>query len=145
MISTVAVGTDGSETAGRAMEAALDLAERFGATLLVLSAYTAQPRGSSMPRLSGGTSSATEWASSDATQVERILAAAEEAATERGVRCRSAMAPGDPGDVLVDLADQHGADLLVVGNKGMHRRVLGSVPNTVTHKASCSVYVVKTT
>jgi nucleotide-binding universal stress UspA family protein len=32
-----------------------------------------------------------------------------------------------------------------VGNKGMHRRVLGSVPNTVTHKASCSVYVVKTT
>jgi nucleotide-binding universal stress UspA family protein len=33
----------------------------------------------------------------------------------------------------------------VVGNKGMHRRVLGSVPNTVTHKATCSVLVVKTT
>jgi nucleotide-binding universal stress UspA family protein len=32
-----------------------------------------------------------------------------------------------------------------VGNKGMRRRLLGSVPNTVSHKASCSVYVVKTT
>jgi nucleotide-binding universal stress UspA family protein len=35
--------------------------------------------------------------------------------------------------------------LLVIGNKGMHRRVLASVPNTVTHKAPCSVLVVKTT
>ena len=43
------------------------------------------------------------------------------------------------------LAEEVGADLLVIGNKGMKRRVLGSVPNTVTHKASCSVMVVKTT
>jgi nucleotide-binding universal stress UspA family protein len=32
----------------------------------------------------------------------------------------------------------------VVGNKGMHRRILGSVPNTVSHKAPCSVVIVKT-
>jgi nucleotide-binding universal stress UspA family protein len=145
MISTVAVGTDGSETAGKAMEAALELAERFGATLVLLSAYSGQPRGSSVPRLSGGASPDASWASTDAQQVERILAAAEEAAIERGLQCKSAMAQGDPGDVLADLAERHGADVLVVGNKGMHRRVLGSVPNTVTHKASCSVYVVKTT
>jgi nucleotide-binding universal stress UspA family protein len=145
MISTVAVGTDGSVTAGKAMEAAFELAERFGATLVVLSAYTGQARGSTVPRLSGGASPDIEWASADAQQAERILAAAEEAATERGLQCRSAMSPGDPGDVLAQLAERHGADVLVVGNKGMHRRVLGSVPNTVTHKASCSVYVVKTT
>jgi len=47
--------------------------------------------------------------------------------------------------VLVRLADECGADILVVGNKGMQRRVLGSVPNTVTHKAACSVLIVKTT
>ena len=144
MISTVAVGTDGSETAGRAVAAAFELAERFGASVLVLSAYTGQSSGAGMPRLSGGASPGSEWASNEAEQVERILAAAEEAAAERGVECRSAMAQGDPGEVLVDLAERHGADLLVVGNKGMHRRVLGSVPNTVTHKAPCSVYVVKT-
>jgi len=52
---------------------------------------------------------------------------------------------GDPADVLVRLAKQCGADILVVGNKGMQRRALGSVPNTVTHTADCSVLVVKTT
>jgi nucleotide-binding universal stress UspA family protein len=52
---------------------------------------------------------------------------------------------GEPADVLVRLAAESGADLLVIGNKGMERRVLGSVPNSVTHKADCSVLVVKTT
>jgi nucleotide-binding universal stress UspA family protein len=52
---------------------------------------------------------------------------------------------GDPAEVVVRLAADVGADLLVIGNKGMQRRVLGSVPNTVTHKAGCSVLVVKTT
>jgi nucleotide-binding universal stress UspA family protein len=47
--------------------------------------------------------------------------------------------------VLVELAEHHGADLLVIGNRGMQRRLLGSVPNTITHKARCSVLVVKTT
>jgi nucleotide-binding universal stress UspA family protein len=45
----------------------------------------------------------------------------------------------------VRLATECEADLLVIGNKGMHRRLLGSVPNTVTHTAQCSVLVVKTT
>jgi len=64
---------------------------------------------------------------------------------EQGVRCRTLSDAGHPADVLVRLAGDCGADILVVGNKGMQRRVLGSVPNTVTHKAGCSVLVVKTT
>ena len=52
---------------------------------------------------------------------------------------------GDPAEVLVRVAEECEADVVVIGNKGMHRRVLGSVPNTVTHKAACSVMVVKTT
>jgi len=52
---------------------------------------------------------------------------------------------GHAGDVLVRLAEECGADVLIVGSKGMNRRVLGSVPNSVAHKAACSVLVVKTT
>ena len=137
MIKTVAVGTDGSETAGKALGAAFELAERFGARLVVLSAF----QGGS-GRLSQSVH--PEWASNAAEQVERILAVAEETAAERGIECSTAMAEGDPGDVLVELAERQGADVIVVGNKGMERRVLGSVPNTVTHKATCSVLVVKT-
>jgi nucleotide-binding universal stress UspA family protein len=127
MIETVAVGTDGSDTAAKAVATAFEFAERYGARLIVLSAFDAGS-GAAAPRLSP--EAYPEWASNAAEQVERILASAEE---------------GEPGAVLVELAERHGADLLVVGSKGMQRRVLGSVPNTVTHKASCSVLVVKTT
>ena len=142
MIETVAVGTDGSETAAKAVAAALELAERYGARLVFLSAFNGST-GAAAPRLSGPQH--PEWASNAAEQVERILAVAEESAAERGIECSSAMAEGDPGEVLVGLAERHGADVLVVGSKGMERRVLGSVPNTVTHKAPCSVMIVKTT
>ena len=53
---------------------------------------------------------------------------------------------GDPADVIVRVADTVGADLIVVGSKGMRgkRRILGSVPNSVAHKAGCNVLVAKT-
>ena len=141
MISKVAVGTDGSETAGRAVAAAFELAERFGAGVVVLSAFAGRS-GAAAPRLTAAPGDG--WASNAAEQVERILAVAEESAAERGLECTTAMSEGDPGEVLVELAARHDADVIVVGSKGMERRVLGSVPNTVTHKAACSVLVVKT-
>ena len=51
-------------------------------------------------------------------------------------------AKGDPADILISKADEIGADLIVVGNKGMKgvRRVLGHVPNSVAHGAACSVF-----
>jgi nucleotide-binding universal stress UspA family protein len=55
---------------------------------------------------------------------------------------------GPPGDVLLGIAEDHGADLVVVGSKGMtgaSRFVLGSVANTVSHHAPCDVLVVHTT
>ena len=45
----------------------------------------------------------------------------------------------------MDVAGAVSADVLVIGNKGMERKVLGSVPNTVSHHSPCSVLIVKTT
>jgi nucleotide-binding universal stress UspA family protein len=77
--------------------------------------------------------------------VDAILRAVEEKATARGVKTVSEARQGNPADVLCEIAEEQGADVLVVGNKGMHRRMLGSVPNSVSHKAPCSVLIVKTT
>src|SRR5215218_7180140 len=117
MIATVAVGTDGYGTAEKAVTSALDLAERFGARVVFISAYSPV----------------------DEARLRH------EKRDARGLKWASEAAQGDPADVLVDLADKHDADVLVIGNRGMHRRVLGSVPNTVTHRANCTVYLVKTT
>lgn len=52
-----------------------------------------------------------------------------------------------PADAICKVATEVGADLIIVGNKGMKgvRRVLGSVPNSVARQAPCSVLIVATT
>jgi nucleotide-binding universal stress UspA family protein len=93
----------------------------------------------------GGAAAYAGWASSSQAQVKKILERSETALRQDGIECETRSAEGDPADVLVRLAAECGADLLVIGNKGMKRRLLGSVPNTVTHKADSTVMVVRTT
>jgi nucleotide-binding universal stress UspA family protein len=141
MISTVAVGTDGSGTAAEAVKMAAEIARRFEAKLVLLSAFQdsgGRPKGS-------GSSAEVQWSSSPAARVQEILSRAAQEVSRAGIECDTLVDEGDPGEVLVKLAEEAGADLLVIGNKGMQRRMLGSVPNTITHKAPCAVMVVKTT
>jgi nucleotide-binding universal stress UspA family protein len=142
MISTIAVGTDGSGTATEAVGIAADLSRRLDAKLVLLSAF----QRSGKPRADhSGASIELQWAVSTSAQVREILARTETELRGKAIDCSVLVDEGDPAEVLVRLASECEADLLVIGNKGMHRRVLGSVPNTVTHKAPCSVLVVKTT
>jgi nucleotide-binding universal stress UspA family protein len=147
MISTVAVGTDGSETAEEAVRQAADIARRYEAKLVLLSVFPAPGGFAAYAGIPdpGGAAAYAGWASSSQAQVKKILERSETALRQDGIECETRSAEGDPADVLVRLAAECGADLLVIGNKGMKRRVLGSVPNTVTHKADCTVMVVKTT
>jgi nucleotide-binding universal stress UspA family protein len=144
MISTVAVGTDGSGTATKAVQAGVDLAARYGARLVFISAYKPVDQ-ARLRRERRDAPDDIQWSINPLEDVEATLREAEELAAERGLEWTSEAAQGDPADVLVTLAEKHDADLIVIGNKGMQRRVLGSVPNSVTHKATCSVFVVKTT
>jgi nucleotide-binding universal stress UspA family protein len=141
VISTVAVGTDGSGTADEAVKEAAEIARRFGAKLVLLSAFE-RSKGSSAAK---ARNVELEWASNSSAIVKSILERIAEDLSKGGIDCETRADEGDAGDVLVRLAEECGADLLVIGNKGMKRRVLGSVPNTVTHNAGCSVLVVKTT
>jgi nucleotide-binding universal stress UspA family protein len=136
VISTVAVGTDGSETASEAVRQAAEFARRFDAKLVLLSAFK-----DDAPATGGDE---TQWAYNPAAQLREILSRTETEMNEQGIACSTLVDEGDPADVLVRLADDCGADVLVIGNKGMQRRVLGSVPKSVAHNADCSVFVVKT-
>jgi nucleotide-binding universal stress UspA family protein len=140
MISTVAVGTDGSATADEAVSEAAEIAKRFGAKLVLLSAFK-----DSGGAPGDGQDIELQWASNSSARVKSILERIETDLNRDGIKCETRVDQGDPAEVLVRLAAESGADLLVIGNKGMQRRVLGSVPNTVTHNAACSVLVVKTT
>jgi nucleotide-binding universal stress UspA family protein len=142
MFSTVAVGTDGSATASMAVDAAVDLARRYDAKLVLLSAFQ-DPGWTPRERSRGDLE--VQWALNPSARVREILSRTEQDLRSEGIECITLVDEGDPGDVIVRLAGECDADVLVIGNKGMRRKVLGSVPNTVTHKAPCSVLVVKTT
>ena len=144
MVKTIAVGTDGSDTAQVAVDFAMDMAERYGAKLVIASAYRPVSEGQ-LRREQQDAPQDIQWSINPSEEVDATLRAAEEAAREKGLDHASEARNGDPAEVLCDIAEAHGADVIVVGNKGMQRRILGSVPNTVAHKAPCSVLVVKTT
>jgi nucleotide-binding universal stress UspA family protein len=144
MLSTVAVGTDGTDTAAKAVDFAIDLAQRYDARLVAISAY----RPVSESRLKSEQKDAPEeiqWSINPTEDVDAILSDVEEKAQEAGLKTTTVAGDGDPADVLVNFAEDQDADVLVIGNKGMQRRILGSVPNSVAHKAPCTVIVVKTT
>jgi nucleotide-binding universal stress UspA family protein len=144
LVRTIAVGTDGSETASRVVDAALEMAARYGARLVVGSSY--RPVAETRLREEQKDAPADiQWSINPAEEVDAILRSVEERAQERGLETASDARMGRPAEVLCEIAADHQADVLVVGSRGMQRRVLGSVPNTVSHRAPCSVMVVKTT
>jgi nucleotide-binding universal stress UspA family protein len=144
MVKTVAVGTDGSGTADKAVEFAIDMAARYDARIVFISAYVPVQEWR-LQRERADAPDDLQWSINPAEDVDATLRDCEERAEERGLRWASEARQGDPAKILVELAESNDADILVIGNKGMHRKVLGSVPNSVSHNAPCSVMIVKTT
>jgi len=147
MFNSIVVATDGSETATQAVREAVDLARSVGARLEIVSAFT--PVGEQ--RLSTERRDAPEdvqWAVTPTQEVEAALSGAAEIAREAGVEVRTHAREGDPADAILGVSEELEADLIVVGNKGMtgaKRFLLGSVPNKVSHHATSSVLIVRTT
>ena len=140
----IVVGTDGSETAAQALREAADLAKSTGAKLHIVSAYELH----SSTRLSDDAPAEASWMVGPDVSVDSVLEQAAGAMRAKGVEAESHARRGDPADALLEVAEEEGADLIVVGNKGMtgaKRFLLGSVPNKISHHAPCSVLIVRTT
>ena len=147
MFGSIVVGTDGSDTARQAVREAGDLARQLGATLDVVSAY--EPvSGQRLREESRQAPQDLQWTITPREDVDATLREAAEEIEATGVKVRTYAREGDPADAILDVAEERGADLIVVGNKGMtgaKRFLLGSVPNKVSHHAPCSVLIVRTT
>ena len=140
MFRAIVVGTNWSDTAEIAFVKALELARANGARLHVVTASppSAPPASGSSAGASGG-----RWMGPD-FQADVALERTLERLGVGDVDVQQHTLAADPGDAILNVADGVGDDLIVVGNKGMRRRVLGSIPNTVSHRASCDVLIVQT-
>jgi nucleotide-binding universal stress UspA family protein len=140
---TVVVGTDGSDSSLRAVDRAGNIAGA-DAKLIVASAYLPEHED---PR-AADTLGSEGYKVSGAAPIYAILREAKERAHAAGAKIveeRSIV--GAPVDALVGLAEEVGADLLVVGNVGLSTiagRLLGSVPANVSRRAKVDVLIVHT-
>jgi nucleotide-binding universal stress UspA family protein len=139
MYSSIVVGTNGSETAARAVAQAAAIAQAYGATLHLVS--------SKPLRIVGAGEVSGPLVVDPGDEVQSVLDDAAAAISQDGLKVETHGLTVDPAHAIVQVAKQVEADLVVVGNKGMQgakRFLLGSVPNSVAHSAPCAVLIVKT-
>lgn len=145
----IVAGVDGSPSSLQAVALAADLANKYGAELVLVTvareltpAMTAELEGylrqehidvpvGELP---------TEHA-------ENVLTDARLQAEGKGAcKISSRMSRGDPAEEIIGAAEREKADLIVVGNRGHGRLaglLLGSVAQKVLAHASCPVLVVR--
>jgi nucleotide-binding universal stress UspA family protein len=149
MYRNIVVGTDGSDGAAIALDAAIELARLTGATLHVVTAHSAAGNYPFVMAPEMGVPTVDITAMNDAieTEAQRIVGDALSRASAVGVTTQSHVVVGDPAESLLEVNESVSSDLLVVGNRGMtgvRRFVLGSVPNRLSHHCTSSLLIVDT-
>jgi nucleotide-binding universal stress UspA family protein len=135
-MSTIVVGYDDTAGSQKALERAATLAKALGAKLVVTSVTPVM--------LSAGRSAGpidpTDPPEKHAKELETARAYLE----GQGVDADYQGAIGEPSDAIVQLAEERGADMIVVGHEhGVVHRLFGaSVSETVSHHAHCDVLIV---
>ena len=140
-MQTVVVGTDGSPNAETAVRRAIEIAKGIGATLHVVTAYPKDPTfGESIA------SSAKRDRINLRDVADGVLARAEGEAVAQGVEVVTDAREGDPTQVILDVAKEQDADLIVVGARGLtglRRFLLGNVSSKLAHYADSSLLIVR--
>ena len=141
MYTSIVVGIDGSPTAEIALDRAIELARGSGGRLHVVSAY--EP---AQARVTGGAPSGESYQAPSDFKVEGVLQRALDRSSTKDVQVQQHAPKGAPADALISVAEENGADLIVIGSVGMQgpKRIFGSVPNSVSHRSPCDVLIVHT-
>lgn len=138
---TVITGTDGTEGADRAVVVAARVAFAMGEPLVIVCAH----RDVEAERV-GPAGDENYLAPSAHAQLvaENAAKAATAAYPELEVRTRAE--EGKPVDVILSLAEELDATLIVVGNRRVQgiSRVLGSIASDISRQAPCDVYIAHT-
>jgi nucleotide-binding universal stress UspA family protein len=147
LFNSIVVGTDGSETAREAVGQAVEMAARLGASLHVVSAYEPSSGQGLRDAPTSSLAPDPQWVTKLREEVDATLDEAASTARAAGVGVSVYARQGDAADAILDVAEERGADLVIIGNKGMtgaKRFLLGSVPNKISHYAPCAVMIIRT-
>jgi nucleotide-binding universal stress UspA family protein len=143
---SIVVGTDGSQRAERAVDRAGELASLLGVKVHVVSAYSKDSDGPWTAPAVRGRAAEIHDPPDAATRAQHNIDRAQRRLARAGAESDAHIWLGEPAEALLHIANEQDAQMIIVGNRGMTgaRRVLGSVPNHVSHHARCDVLIVET-
>ena len=138
MFTRILIATDGSDPAAHAFKVALDLAEKYGAALRLISVVRPPEFGEEVE-----SEAVIENSRKHYHHILKPLKAQASAHVQH-VECEVLI--GHPAERIVIEAEKWNADLIVVGHRGhglMGRWLLGSIAKQVMHHATCDVLVAR--
>ena len=148
MFRSIVAGTDGSASAQEAVRRAGDLAALAGAKLTIVSAY--RPVGHAAALAMSGAAGglmvdSAELVEQQRQESEESLEHAMMTLDATAPFASTVSAPGNPAEVLLAVAGEVDADLIVVGNTSVSGRVrtfTGSVPSRLARHSHRPVLIV---
>jgi nucleotide-binding universal stress UspA family protein len=139
-MKAIVVGTDGSAGAEVAVQKVIEIARGSGATVHVVCAY---PGKSTLERI--GLTAKTDPVNLRGVAID-VVARDERRFEEAGFTVEVHVREGDAAHVLLDVAEETGADMIAVGARGhgaLRRFALGSVSAKLSHNAPTSLLIVR--
>jgi nucleotide-binding universal stress UspA family protein len=140
-VRSIVVGTDGSTSADAAVRRAAEVAKGIGARVDLVTAY---------PDVASFRETIRSSAKAEPIDLrpvaEGFLAREAQALEDEGIEVVTHAREGDPAGVIIDVAQEQGAELIIVGARGLsglQRFLLGSVSSKLSHHAPTSVMVVR--
>jgi nucleotide-binding universal stress UspA family protein len=135
--------TDFSEPACKAIKAAGEMAEKFSAELILLHVVGPVPVLETPTGLAGFDVAAYQQELSDSAKAS--LKSRLEKHVPESVSTRSIVVHGEAAHEIVRVANEEGADLIVLsthGESGWRHRIFGAVPDKVVRLAECPVLMI---
>lgn len=139
MFRTIVVASDGSEGAGRAVSAAIDLAKTHGAELQMISVEE-------LPQFPASVDEVIEEKTQANHLFEGVVSRAKAQAQAQGVQMKAHLVTGHAVRTIVEFVERERADLLVIGYMGhlaLYNRVIGGTTDRLVELAACTVMVIK--
>jgi nucleotide-binding universal stress UspA family protein len=139
LFSRILVAVDGSESAKKAFEKSIYLAQRCNSKLDVIHVV--------LDSTYGGDSATTfDLIDELKEKGKKLLEQCKSQAESNNVEVETFLKLGDYAQVIIDTASENNYDLIVMGSRGLSvfkELLLGSVSFKVMHHAKCPVMVVR--
>jgi len=142
MYKHILIATDGSELAGRAVTAGLELAKPLRAKVTAVTAT--EPWAGMIGGEAALSFPIEDYDKAAAENAARILSSVSETARQAGVACETLHINGFPAEAIVEAAKARGCDLIVMashGRRGLSKLFLGSQASRVLALSAVAVLV----